>query len=85
MKINRISGQHHGRSRAVVHNGLVYAVATDTKGYLITSGHQLWGYFSPNNVRLWMAVKQQDGGSGCSAGIIYLNVGQGRLLDLEPS
>jgi enamine deaminase RidA (YjgF/YER057c/UK114 family) len=32
MKITRISGQHHGRSRAVVHNGLVYAVATDTKG-----------------------------------------------------
>lgn len=32
MRIKRTSGQHHGRSRAVVHNGLVYAVATDTKG-----------------------------------------------------
>lgn len=32
MKIKRIPGQHQGRSRAVVHNGLVYAVATDTTG-----------------------------------------------------
>ncbi len=32
MRIQRISGQHQGRNRAVVHNGLVYAVATDTTG-----------------------------------------------------
>jgi enamine deaminase RidA (YjgF/YER057c/UK114 family) len=32
MNIRRISGQNPGRSRAVSHNGLVYAVATDTSG-----------------------------------------------------
>jgi len=30
MTIIRISGQYQGRCRAVVHGGLVYAVATDT-------------------------------------------------------
>ena len=30
MTITRISGKSKGRSRAVVHDGLVYAVATDT-------------------------------------------------------
>ena len=32
MTINRIGGQYRGRSPAVSHNGLVYAVATDTSG-----------------------------------------------------
>ncbi len=32
MDIKRISGKYRGRCRAVVHNGLVYAVATDTSG-----------------------------------------------------
>jgi enamine deaminase RidA (YjgF/YER057c/UK114 family) len=32
MTIDRLSGQYQGRCRAVVHNGLVYAVATDTSG-----------------------------------------------------
>lgn len=30
MTIKRLSGQYKGRCRAVVHGGLVYAVATDT-------------------------------------------------------
>ena len=30
MTITRIAGNYRGRSRAVIHNGLVYAVATDT-------------------------------------------------------
>jgi enamine deaminase RidA (YjgF/YER057c/UK114 family) len=30
MSINRIAGKSQGRCRAVVHNGLVYTVATDT-------------------------------------------------------
>jgi enamine deaminase RidA (YjgF/YER057c/UK114 family) len=30
--IKRVSGQHQGRCPAVIHNGLVYAVATDTSG-----------------------------------------------------
>jgi enamine deaminase RidA (YjgF/YER057c/UK114 family) len=32
MSIKRISGKYRGRSPAVSHNGLVYAVATDTSG-----------------------------------------------------
>ena len=32
MTIKRVSGKYLGRSRAVSHNGLVYAVATDTSG-----------------------------------------------------
>ncbi|MDQ2089005.1 RidA family protein [Marimonas arenosa] len=31
-KITRFHGNNRGRCRAVVHGGLVYAVATDTKG-----------------------------------------------------
>ena len=32
MTIKRVSGKYLGRSRAVSHNGLVYAVATDPSG-----------------------------------------------------
>ena len=38
MTITRIAGTARGRSRAVVHNGLVYAVATDTTGAADISG-----------------------------------------------
>lgn len=38
MTITRIAGTARGRSRATVHNGLVYAVATDTTGAADISG-----------------------------------------------
>ncbi len=50
----------------------------------VTGGHQLWCDFPPSYMRLWMAVKQQDGVAGPCTGVIYLNIGQARLRDLEP-
>ena len=66
MTISRVSGSYRGRCRAVTHNGLVYAVATDTDGSTTLA----------EQTRRTLAILEQnlrDAGSG-KAGLLQVTV-----------